>query len=312
MRLQKRATRIAALPKDPNPQDSYAEILRMAGRFDQAIEHYRAALAIDPDFYSSQFGIADTYSLMGDQVRARQEYAIGFKKFSPLELDRIQWQTREAITFVREGDYAAANRALQAVAEHAHAKHLSQSEADAWRQMAMYQRRPQQAIALLAKAQAAVQQGKNAMAAAIQPRLRHGRAGSWPIPVLLSQMGHKCTCSFYDGAVSISDKRVFRGGRCFRVQRRKILDSGDYLPGCALRSHRNHRRSLWPPLHPCSTPSGPILGLVAAVRGGHHQLGHGRNCAQQEACGRDNCLKGVRLGYNTSRPHQLGSSLIAW
>jgi tetratricopeptide (TPR) repeat protein len=162
---------VAALPKDPNPQDSYAEILRMAGRFDQAIEHYRAALAIDPDFYSSQFGIADTYSLMGDQVRARQEYAIGFKKFSPLELDRIQWQTREAITFVREGDYAAADRAFQAIADHAHSKHMSQPEADAWRQMAMYQRRPQQAIALLAKAQAAAQQGKNAMAAAIQQEL---------------------------------------------------------------------------------------------------------------------------------------------
>ena len=159
---------VAALPKDPNPQDSYAEILRMAGRFDQAIEHYRAALTLDPDFYSSQFGIADTYSLMGNQVRARQEYEIGFKKFSLPELHRIQWQTQEAISFVREGDYAAADRAFQVIADRAHAKHMSQLEADAWRQMAIYQQRPKQAIALLAKAQAAVQQGKNAMAAAIQ------------------------------------------------------------------------------------------------------------------------------------------------
>ena len=37
--------------------------------------------------------------------------------------------------------------------------------------MAMYQQRPKQAIVLLAKAQAAVQQGKNAMAAAIQQEL---------------------------------------------------------------------------------------------------------------------------------------------
>jgi len=162
---------VAALPEDPNPQDSYAEILRMSGRFDQAIEHYRAALALDPGFYSSQFGIADTYSLMGDQVRARQEYEIGFKKFSLPELHRIQWQTQEAISFVREGDYAAADRAFQAVADHAHTKHMSQLEADAWRQMAMYQQRPRQAVALLAKAQAAVQQGKNAMAAAIQQEL---------------------------------------------------------------------------------------------------------------------------------------------
>src|ERR1019366_6580002 len=42
---------VAAMPNDPNPQDSYAEILRLAGRFDQSIEHYRASLAIDPGFY---------------------------------------------------------------------------------------------------------------------------------------------------------------------------------------------------------------------------------------------------------------------
>ena len=162
---------VAALPKDPNPQDSYAEILRMAGRFDQAIEHYRAALALDPDFYSSQFGIADTYSLMGDQVRARQEYEVAFKKFSLPELHRIEWQTREAITFVRDGDYAEADRAFQAIAEQAHAEHMSQQEAEAWRQMAMYQRHSQKATALLAKAQAAVQQGENAMVAALQQEL---------------------------------------------------------------------------------------------------------------------------------------------
>jgi tetratricopeptide (TPR) repeat protein len=33
----------ALLPKDPNPQDSYAEILRMAGNFRDALAHYRRA-----------------------------------------------------------------------------------------------------------------------------------------------------------------------------------------------------------------------------------------------------------------------------
>src|SRR5882757_4724181 len=37
----------ALLPKEPNPQDSYGEILRMAGRFESALEHYHAALSID-------------------------------------------------------------------------------------------------------------------------------------------------------------------------------------------------------------------------------------------------------------------------
>ncbi len=158
---------VAALPGDANPQDSYAEILRMAGNFNKALEHYRAALAIDPQFYPSQFGIADTYSLMGDQVRARQEYEAGFQKFSLPELHLVQWQTREAETFIREGDLKAADRAFQAIADDAHSKHMSQVEADTYRQMAMYQPDPKQALELLTQAEAAVKEGKNSRQAAI-------------------------------------------------------------------------------------------------------------------------------------------------
>ena len=158
---------VAVLPNDANPQDSYAEILRMAGRFEQSIEHYRAALAINPDFYSSQFGIADTYSLMGDQVHARREYELGFQKFKLPELHKIQWQTREAITYVREGDYEGANRAFDSIADYAHCASMSQVEADTYRQMAMYQPDPKQALSYLDKADAALGEGKNAMQAAI-------------------------------------------------------------------------------------------------------------------------------------------------
>ncbi|HET7440363.1 MAG TPA: hypothetical protein VFJ47_03610 [Terriglobales bacterium] len=159
---------IAALPHEANPQDSYAEILRMAGHFDQSIEHYRAALAINPEFYSSQFGIADTYSLMGDQVRARKEYQAGFHKFTLPELHKIQWQTREAITYVREGDYEGADRAFQAIATYAHTSKMSQVEADTYRQMAMYQPNPQQAEAILKKAENALRDGKNVSQAGLE------------------------------------------------------------------------------------------------------------------------------------------------
>jgi tetratricopeptide (TPR) repeat protein len=159
---------ISALPKDANPQDSYAEILRMAGHFEPAIEHYRAALKINPEFYSSQFGIADTYSLMGDQVEARKEYEIGFRKFRLPELHTIQWQTREAITYVRQGDYQGADRAFQAIATYAHSKDMSQVEADTYRQMAIYQPDPKHGLKLLKKAEAALEEHKNAMPAAIK------------------------------------------------------------------------------------------------------------------------------------------------
>jgi tetratricopeptide (TPR) repeat protein len=160
---------VAALPRNPNPQDSYAEILRMAGHFDQAVQHYRDALAIDPMFYSSQFGIADTYSLMGDQARAREEYTASFQKFSDIpELHLIQWRTREAITYVREGNYVEADHSFQAIADRAHAKHQSQVEADTYRQMAIYQSSPKRALFLLAKAEGAMSKRENAMPFAIQ------------------------------------------------------------------------------------------------------------------------------------------------
>jgi tetratricopeptide (TPR) repeat protein len=162
---------VAALPNDANPQDSYAEILRMAGRFSQAIEHYRRSLAINPEFYASQFGIADTYSLMGDQLRARKEYEAGFQKFSLLELEQILWKTREATTFVREGDYEGAERAFQAIADYAHSKKNSQAEADIYRQMAICQQNPKQGLVFLGKAEAATQEGRNALKAAIMQEL---------------------------------------------------------------------------------------------------------------------------------------------
>jgi tetratricopeptide (TPR) repeat protein len=159
---------VAALPHDPNPQDSYAEILRMAGHFDQSIDHYRASLAIDPEFYASQFGLADTYSLKGDQPRARREYEAGFRRFPLAEQQRVLWRTREATTFVREGDLDWADRTFQAIADDAHAHHTSLSEADTYRQMAMYQEEPARALDFLSKADAAVVAGENANRAAIK------------------------------------------------------------------------------------------------------------------------------------------------
>ena len=156
---------VQEMPDVSNPQDSYAEILRMAGRFDQSIDHYRASLAINPQFYSSQFGIADTYSLMGDQTRARREYEMGFQKFSIPVMHQVQWKTREAATYVREGDYEGANKLFQAIANLAHEKHLSQVEADTYRQMAMYQPNPKDAVAYLDKADQA-NAAKNAWEAA--------------------------------------------------------------------------------------------------------------------------------------------------
>lgn len=162
---------VAALPHDANPNDSYAEILRMAGHYNEAIEHYRAALAINPEFYSSQFGIADTYLLMGEEAEARKQYEIGFRKFAIPALHEVQWENREALTYIREGDLKGADKAFQALADYAHANRMGQVEADTYRQMAMYQPDAQQALALLDKAQVVLKQHRNTTAITEQQEL---------------------------------------------------------------------------------------------------------------------------------------------
>lgn len=61
-------------PASPNPQDSLGEVLRGAGEDQGSLEHYRAALQIDPAYISSQYGLGNTRTLMGDFAGARQEY----------------------------------------------------------------------------------------------------------------------------------------------------------------------------------------------------------------------------------------------
>ena len=59
------------LPSDPNPHDSYAELLMQLGRFDESIAEYRKALEIDPLFPSALVGIANDQVLQGKGEEAR-------------------------------------------------------------------------------------------------------------------------------------------------------------------------------------------------------------------------------------------------
>jgi len=61
------------LPGDPNPYDSYAELLLKEGKFDQSIENYNKALAKDPNFISSKQGIAFNHIYMGQPDQAADE-----------------------------------------------------------------------------------------------------------------------------------------------------------------------------------------------------------------------------------------------
>ena len=64
---------VELIPNDPNPYDSYAELLLKMGRFDESIAQYRKALMIDPHFVPSHVGISADLTYMGKPEDAEAE-----------------------------------------------------------------------------------------------------------------------------------------------------------------------------------------------------------------------------------------------
>src|SRR5579863_4120600 len=128
---------VALQPDQPNPHDSYGEILRMAGKFDAALEQYRMSIRIDPNF-GSEVGVADTYALMGKEREAREEYDRAIV-FAPSNGDKVQRELQSAVTWIRENNRKQTERALSDVARHAHAAGLARLEAETHRILGMYE-----------------------------------------------------------------------------------------------------------------------------------------------------------------------------
>ncbi|MGA8215124.1 MAG: tetratricopeptide repeat protein [Candidatus Sulfotelmatobacter sp.] len=64
---------IELIPNDPNPYDSYAELLLKMGRFDDSLAQYHRALSIDSHFVPSHFGIAADQMYLGKPEEATAE-----------------------------------------------------------------------------------------------------------------------------------------------------------------------------------------------------------------------------------------------
>ncbi|MGB9106476.1 MAG: tetratricopeptide repeat protein, partial [Terriglobales bacterium] len=141
------------IPNEPNAQDSYAEILRMAGKYGDAIGHYQAALKMAPGF--SIMGLADTYALKGDEERARAEY-MRCNQQAEMSEDKILCRLQYPITYVWEKNYRAADEAFEKTAQWAHVHDLGFAEAQAYRMMAMYQEDDGVALQQLDRAAAAL------------------------------------------------------------------------------------------------------------------------------------------------------------
>lgn len=143
---------LALQPNEANPQDSFAEFLRMDGKFTQALDHYHAALRIDPKFDSSQIGIADTLNLMGEYDKAREEYAKA-AQVAPDEPTRLTYLSHMPQTYVREGKYEDADKAFEGIIAKVHAASMGALESAILRDMALYQKDDARSFALLDRAE---------------------------------------------------------------------------------------------------------------------------------------------------------------
>ena len=98
---------IALIPDDPNPHDSYAELLLKMGRFDDSIASYRQALKVDPHFVASHIGIATNLNYLGEHAAARQQLEILYQN-ARTDGERRAALQATAISHVDEGDVGQA------------------------------------------------------------------------------------------------------------------------------------------------------------------------------------------------------------
>lgn len=147
---------VALQPEEPNPHDSYGEVLRLAGRYEAALQQYRMSVRLDPAF-GSTLGMAGTYALMGRELEARDEYERALL-FATSDGQRVNIETQLAMTYVRENKFRLADHALRVAARHAHQAGMGRAEAEAFRIMAMYQPDLAWALRHLEEAERALQE----------------------------------------------------------------------------------------------------------------------------------------------------------
>jgi tetratricopeptide (TPR) repeat protein len=146
---------VAAMPTDPNPEDSYGDILFKAGRYSEAKEHFEHALKKDPTFGPSQHELGDVYAMLGNQAGAREAYEKS-AKIAANPRRNLEYRSSVALSYVREGMLGFADREYMELVAEAHAKRYTDLEAGFHEAMAMYQADDLAAMKHLDAAEAAI------------------------------------------------------------------------------------------------------------------------------------------------------------
>jgi len=105
-------TYMRLLPTFANPVDSYAEFLRLQGRYDESIIQYKKVLEMDPSFTGSISGIGDCYLLKGEGKLAREYYREFIAK-SPQINDKLTGYYSLAAVSVQEGNIPEALKVIE-------------------------------------------------------------------------------------------------------------------------------------------------------------------------------------------------------
>lgn len=111
---------ILLIPNDPNPYDSYAELLLKEGKFDESLVEYHKALSMDPHFAASHFGISADYmylnrpddanaelQTMADRARSDGELRTAYFGMAVVASDRGKYS--DAVKAI-EKEYAVARK----------------------------------------------------------------------------------------------------------------------------------------------------------------------------------------------------------
>jgi tetratricopeptide (TPR) repeat protein len=103
---------IELVPNDPNPYDSYAELLMKTGKFDESVTQYRKALSIDPHFVGSHFGIASNLLYQGKHDQALAQ-AQKLDEAAQNDADRRLALFTRALVYADQGNNDAAVKEIQ-------------------------------------------------------------------------------------------------------------------------------------------------------------------------------------------------------
>src|SRR5260221_4095460 len=129
---------VLAMPADPNPEDSYGDILFKAGRYDEARAHFEAALRKDPAFGPSQHELGDVFAMLGKEDEAREaDRKSALVSANPRR--SLEYRSSIALSYVRDNLYGFADREYAALAAEAKAQKYTDLEAGFHEAMALYQ-----------------------------------------------------------------------------------------------------------------------------------------------------------------------------